>query len=85
MRIITRHCNLRRQNAIVLTGINPPPTGIDISCRLCGLADETGHHLAVFCEALGEQRQRYLRLHVLDDYLEWVPSNLDKCTSLEIR
>jgi hypothetical protein len=40
MQIITGHCHLRRQNAIVLTGINPPPLGIDISFRLCGLADE---------------------------------------------
>jgi hypothetical protein len=81
MRIITGHCHLHRQNAIVLTGINPPPLGIDISCRLCRLADETGRHLVVFCEALGERRQRYLGLYVLDDYPEWVPSNLDKYLS----
>jgi hypothetical protein len=81
MRLTTGHCHLRKQNAIVSTGINPPPAGIDISCRLCSLEDETGHHLIVFCEALGDRRQRLLGLHVPDDYPDWLPGDLDRFLS----
>jgi ribonuclease HI len=84
MRFLTGHCFLLRQNTIVKTGINPPPLGIDISCRLCHLEEETAHHVITFCEALGDRRQRYLGLHVLDDYPLWNPSDLDKFLNFDL-
>jgi hypothetical protein len=38
-------------------------------------------YLIVFCEALGDQRQRLLGFHVLDDYPEWLPGDLDRFIS----
>ena len=84
MRWITGHVFLRRQNAIVSTGMNPPPKNINISCRLCGLKNETSHHIIVFCERLGDRRQRYMDRHELDDVPDWSPANLDKFLSSEV-
>ena len=49
-RFLTGHAFLRRQNAIVATGINPPPG--DNSCRMCEhkVMAETPHHLITECE-----------------------------------
>ena len=76
VRFLTGHAFLRRQNAIVLTGISPPPG--DVSCRLCEdpFSDETPHHLITECEALHFWRFETLGAHILDEYPEW------KCNEL---
>jgi hypothetical protein len=84
MRFLTGHCFLLRQNTKVKTGINPPPLGIDISCRLCHLGEESAHRVITFCKALGNRRQRYLRLHLLDECPLWNPSDLDKFLNSEL-
>jgi hypothetical protein len=78
MRFLTGHCFLLRQNTIVKTGTNPPPLGIDIFLRLCLLKEERAHYVITFCKALGDRHQRYLGLHVLDEYPLWNPYDLDK-------
>ena len=75
IRFITGHAFLRRQNAIVFHGVNPPPG--DVSCRFCKdiFSDETPHHLITECDRFCSWRADTLGDYVLDDYPQWdVPS-----------
>ena len=56
VRYLTGHAFLRVHNAIVLTGLNPPPG--DNSCRLCEdkVMKETPHHIITECERLWQWR-----------------------------
>ena len=78
VRFITGHAFLRRQNAIVKTGLNPPPG--DISCRLCEdpVSEETPHHLITECEALHFWRNETLGSRFLDEYPCWKIKDLIK-------
>ena len=80
-RFLTGHAFLRRQNAIVATGINPPPG--DNSCRMCEdkVMAETPHHLITECDRLWEWRADTLGSHFLDEYPEWDPISLGKFLS----
>ena len=80
-RFITGHAFLRRQNAIVNTGLNPPPG--DISCRMCEdiVMSETPHHLITECDSLWQWRLDTLGSLFLDDYPQWDPHSLAKFLS----
>ena len=71
VRFLTGHAFLRRQNAIVFHGVNPPPG--DVSCRFCEdwQMDETPHHLIVECEALCHWRSATMGGFILDEFPEW--------------
>ena len=72
-RFMTGHAFLRRQNKIVLTGINPPPG--DNSCRLCEdtVLEETPHHLFTECDRLVDWRLDTLGQRYLDPHPGWHP------------
>ena len=76
VRFLTGHAFLKRQNAIVFHGINPPPG--DVSCRFCedSVMDETPHHLITECEALCHWRSTTMGGFILDEFPEWDVSNI---------
>ena len=71
IRFLTGHAFLRRHNAIVFHGLNPPPG--DVSCRLCEdkYSDETPHHLITECDRFCLWRAETLGGYVLDEYPQW--------------
>ena len=83
VRFLTGHAFLRRQNAIVSTGLDPPPG--DISCRLCKdpFSDETPHHIIIECDVLCRWRAQTLSAYVLDEFPQWDVQSLTKFLSLE--
>ena len=69
VRFVTGHCFLRRHNAIIASGINPPPRDEQIFpqlCRLCGEEDETAIHIIAECNAFCEWRYSTLDEPLLD-------------------
>ena len=70
VRFLTGHAFLRRQNAIVDQGINPPLG--DVSCRMCEdpVMDETPHHLITECDALCSWRASTLYQYTMDEVPE---------------
>ena len=81
VRFLTGHAFLRRQNAIVFHGINPPPG--NVSCRFCEdvYSDETPHHLITECDRFSLWRGETLGAYVLDEYPEWDVPSLTKFLS----
>ena len=81
VRFLTGHAFLRRQNAIVSTGIDPPPG--DVSCRLCEdkVMDETPHHIITECDRLDLWRSETFGSFALDEYPEWDPRDLSRFLS----
>ena len=78
VRFLTGHAFLRRQNKIVLTGLNPPPG--DNSCRLCEDSEyeETPHHIIVECDRLCNWRAETLGQYILEEFPGWNPLPLIK-------
>ena len=81
VRFLTGHAFLRRQNAIVFHGINPPPG--DISCRFCEdiYSDETPHHLITECDRFCHWRGETLGAYILDEFPDWEVTSLIKFLS----
>ena len=81
VRFLTGHAFLRRQNAIVSTGLDPPPG--DVSCRMCEdrVEDETPHHIITECDRLCLWRTETFGNFVLDEYPQWDPRDLSKFLS----
>ena len=81
VRFLTGHAFLKRHNAIVSQGINPPIG--DISCRMCEdpFMKETPHHLITECEALCTWRASTLFQYLLDEVPNWEPQGFIKFLS----
>ena len=83
-RFLTGHAFLRRQNKIVLTGMNPPPG--DNSCRLCedSFYEETPHHILTECDRLCSWRAETLGQCILEEFAGWHPRPLIKFLKLKM-
>ena len=81
VRFLTGHAFLRRHNAIVFHGIEPPPG--DVSCRVCQdpISDETPHHLITECERLCLWRIECFGDYLLDEVPTWEVQSLTKILS----
>ena len=81
VRFLTGHAFLRRQNLIVLHGINPPIG--DTTCRACDVVgeEETPHHLITYCEAFSSWRAQTLGQYELDEFPHWEPKSLARFLS----